>query len=76
MCVCVPIRINVLLISLSLQSEADVVACLRNPVNDVILALDAWNIPGAARGNVIDPDNSQDVTLISGNFTNQRISCM
>ena len=47
-------------------------ACNRDPATDMVEALDAWNIQGY--GNEID--TVQDVVLASGDYTNQRISCL
>ena len=53
------------------QNLADVVACNRNPVTNMVEALDAWNTE-SYNNNI---DAVQDVQQFSGTYSGGRIRC-
>ena len=56
-----------------MQFSADVVACNRDPITNMVEALDTYNVPSPGRNNLVDA--SQDVLLFNSSFDGTRINC-
>ena len=56
-----------------MQFDSDVVACTRDPSNNMVEARDSWNMASPDRGNTIDA--TQDITVFSAEYTSGRIRC-
>lgn len=64
---------NNLIIFINLQFSSIVVACNRNPVTDIVQALDTYNTPPKERDNKINP--FPNVIQLSANYSDGKITC-